>query len=156
MATIQEIIHAKKWLKLAISKNKLADFVIGLPPYAKTVPDNAGNPQPVLVPNLLCLYSYCDAHPGFPKKVEQALFEKIEASGDQEAIVCYTLQFLILQLSKENSGTAGFTLDCTAMLCALRKKIEENPRQFSADTWSLIRFYDSHISKNYGLHLLTR
>lgn len=35
MSTLQERIYAKKWLKLAISKNKLANFAIGLPPYAE-------------------------------------------------------------------------------------------------------------------------
>ena len=58
MSTRQARIYAKKWFKLAISKNKLADFVIGLPPYAEHRSDGGEIPMPLLGPNAEVLYDY--------------------------------------------------------------------------------------------------
>ena len=58
MSTLQAKINAKRWFELAIKKNKLADFIIGLPPYAEHRPDDGELPMPVLVPNVEILYDY--------------------------------------------------------------------------------------------------
>ena len=58
MSTLQARIYAEKWFELAINKNKLADFVIGLSPYAEHRSDGGEIPMPLLGPNAEVLYDY--------------------------------------------------------------------------------------------------
>ena len=58
MSTLQARIYAEKWFELAINKNKLADFVIGLPPYAEHRSDGGEILMPLLGPNAEVLYDY--------------------------------------------------------------------------------------------------
>ena len=89
MSSLQEIIYAEEWLNLAISKNKLGDFIIGIPPYAKTRINQGGIQEPILEPNLECLYSYYEDNPStnFDKVVENELYKVISERGNNDFII---------------------------------------------------------------------
>ena len=160
MSTLQERVYAKKWLTLAIDKNKLADFAIGLPPYAKQKTNDLGIPEPVLVPNLESLYDYYEKHKemNFDRDVESAVLQLVEDEGDNACIIFHTLMFILTQLSYEKRGSAKFTLDCSRLLGAIKEKAEQNKGKLNKkngnDVWRSIEFYDHHLREQYGLHLL--
>ena len=91
MSTLQALIHAEKWFELAIEENKLADFVIGLPPYAEHRPDGGEIPMPVLGPNAEVLYEYHaenkEAH--FDTDVQNAVLQIVEDKGDDAYVLIH-------------------------------------------------------------------
>ena len=155
MSSIQDRMHAEKWLDLAISKHKLADFVIGLPPYAKVRPEQG----PVLVPNLEVLYDCHEEHPerGFDRDVENAVIQIVEASGENAQVVLHALVFVATHLAYEKRGAAKFSLNCPKLLDAIRKQVSGHKKEWqkqSDDVWRSIVFYDSLLREQHGLHLL--
>lgn len=163
MSSLQERMHAKKWLEMAISKNKLGDFIIGIPPYAKTKVNQAGIVEPILEPNLECLYSYHAKNPsiGFDKIVEQELYKVIAERGNNEFIIYAVLMFINMQLEHEKTNRAGFELNCSGLLSAVSQQIKNNKSKFQEKSetfeeglWPTIEFYDSHMSEKYNQRVL--
>lgn len=163
MSSIQDLIYAKKWLELAISTNKLGNFIIGIPPYAKTRVNQGGITEPILEPNLECLYSYYEKNPqlNFDKLVENELYRMINEKGNTDYIIYTTLMFINMQLEHEKTNRAKFKLDCSGLLSAVRQQIKNNKEKFQArsqkfdeSVWPEIEFYDSHMSEHYNQRVL--
>lgn len=157
MSTLQKRRYAKKWLKLAISKNELANFAIGLPPYAEI----KSKYEPILVPNLEVLYAYYEEskESNFDQDVENAVIQIVEECGDNECIILHTLRFVVTHLAYEKRGAAKFSLDCSKLLDEIKKKVINNKRRFQKkngtdDVWDLIEFYDSLLREQHDLHFL--
>ena len=144
-------INAKKWLELAISKNKLVHFVLGVPPYAKQSVNEAGEREPVLAPNLQVLYDYHKEHPEFnlDRAAQTAVFQMIENMDKGDPVICSVLWFITVQLCYEKQGRAAFCLDCQGILDALREKVRGKQK-----TTPEIVFYDSHLREQYGVKFL--
>ena len=143
MPTLHELNFARKWLELALQENKLAHYIIGVPPYAKTEPGADGFHCPILLPNLICLYDYAGNHEGFDRQVEATLFQTIEDAADNGMVLSAALVFLNLQLSRELAGTAGFRLDCAGLLRAVYRAISEHCAGFDKAARSNLRFQTS-------------
>lgn len=163
MSTLQQMLAANRWLDLAISKNKLGFFVIGIPPYAQYRTNDVGVREAILEPNLQSLYHYYERHKelSFDKDVENAIYQLIETDGNKDFMIYQTLMFITMQLEHEKRRTAKFSLDCTGILDAIRQKINENKHTFkkpsdafAKSVWPEIKFYDAHITENYNQHVL--
>ena len=158
MSTLQALIHAEKWFELAIEENKLADFVIGLPPYAEHRPDGGEIPMPVLGPNAEVLYEYHaenkEAH--FDTDVQNAVLQIVEDKGDDAYVLIHALIFIVTHLAYEKRGDAAFALDCPKILDAIRMKLTKNKKKFSKENGSeelldLIKFYDRLLCEQYNM-----
>lgn len=163
MSSLQEIIYAEEWLNLAISKNKLGDFIIGIPPYAKTRINQGGIQEPILEPNLECLYSYYEDNPStnFDKVVENELYKVISERGNNDFIIYAVLMFINMQLEHEKTNRAKFELNCSGLLSAVREQIKNNKDKFQTKSptfedgvWPEIEFYDNHMSEHYNQRVL--
>lgn len=163
MSTLQSLSMAKMWLGLAIGKDKLADFAIGLSPYSEGRPTPDGFVQPDLAPNLEALYEYSRDHAGEDtgKNVEKAVLRMIEEKGKSDVVIYHSLVFLTTQLSNEKDKTAGFSIDCVAVAEAISGQVKLNQVVFKArsmnfgkSVWPEIEYYDSYISDNFGIHIL--
>lgn len=158
MGTLQDRIYAEKWFSLAVSEDKLAYFVIGMPPYAEHRPEDAA---PVLVPNVEVLYDHHAENPGahFDTDVENAVLQIVEDQGDDAQVILHALVFIVTQLAYEKRGAAKFALDHKKLLDAIRQKVMKNKNQFSKksgneDVWGSIEYYDRFLRGEYGLRLL--
>lgn len=160
---MSNLSFTRMWLDLAMGKDKLADFVLGLPPYSEGRPTTEGFVQPELEPNVEVLYGYNDEHKGegFEKKVEDAVINTIEEKGSSDVVIYHSLIFLSVQLTKEKSGEAGFTLDCRRIAAAIGEKIRENEKLFRArsmnfgkSVWPQIEYYDGYMKDNFGIGVI--
>ena len=158
MGTLQDRIYAEKWFELAIKKNKLADFVIGLPPYAEHRTDGGEIPMPVLVPNAEVLYDYHaeNKEAYFDTVVENAVFQIVGDRGDDAYVLLHVLIFIVTHLAYEKRGAASFTLDCPKILDAIRIKLAKNKARFINDSKSKevldsIEFYACLLCEQYKM-----
>ena len=158
MSTLQARIYAEKWFELAINKNKLADFVIGLPPYAEHRSDDGEIPMPLLGPNAEVLYDYHaenkDAH--FDTDVQNAVLQIVEDNGNDAYVLLHALIFIVTQLAYEKRGTATFAMDCPKLLDAIRRKLTKNEKKLSKENgseelWDLIECYDRLLCEQYNM-----
>ena len=159
MSTLQAQIYAEKWFELAIKENKLADFVIGLPPYADQRPDGSEIPMPVLGPNAEVLYEYHaankEAH--FDTDVQNVVFQIVEDKGDDAYVLLHTLIFIVTHLTYEKRGAATFALDCPKLLDAIRLKLTKNKKKLkkeddSGELLDLIKFYDHLLCEQNNMN----
>lgn len=160
MPTLKDIITAKKWFALAIEKNKLAHFVIGLPPYAQHRPDAEGGeiPMPVLAPNAEVLYAHHaenkEAH--FDTDVQNAVLQIVEEEGDSACVLLHALSFIVTHLVYEKRASASFVLDCTKILDAIKIKLAENKKKFKTEpekkaVLEYIEFYARLLCEQYNM-----
>ena len=158
MGSLQDRIYAKKWFDLAIKKNKLADFVIGLPPYAKHRPDGGIIAIPTLVPNAEMLYDYHaknrEAH--FDTEVQNAVLQIVVEKGDDAYVLLHTLIFVATHLAYEKRGAAEFALDCPRILDAIRVKLAKNKKKFiiaseSKEILEYIEFYSNLLCEQHNM-----
>lgn len=158
MSTLQDRIYAKKWFELAINKNKLADFAIGLPPYAEHRSDNGEIPVPLLNHNVEVLYNYHarnkDAH--FDTDVQNAVLQIVEDNGDDAYVLLHALIFIETHLAYEKRGATTFAMDCPKLLDAIRRKLTKNGKKLSKKNGSeelrdLIEFYDRLLCEQYNM-----
>ena len=158
MSTLQARIYAEKWFELAINKNKLADFVIGLSPYAEHRSDGGEIPMPLLGPNAEVLYDYHaenkDAH--FDTDVQNAVLQIVEDNGNDAYVLLHALIFIVTQLAYEKRGAATFALDCSKLLDVIRRKLTKNEKKLSKENgseelWDLIEFYDRLLCEQYNM-----
>lgn len=158
MSTLQARIYAEKWFELAINNNKLADFVIGLPPYAEHRSDGGEIPMPLLGPNAEVLYDYHaenkDAH--FDTDVQNAVLQIVEDNGNDAYVLLHALIFIVTQLAYEKRGAATFAMDCPKLLDAIRRKLTKNEKKLSKENcseelWDLIEFYDRLLCEQYNM-----
>lgn len=163
MSTSQSLSMAKMWLGLAIGKDKLADFAIGLSPYSEGRPTPDGFVQPDLGANLEALYEYSAEHAGegIDRDVERDVLKIINEKGKSDIVIYHSLVFLTTQLSKEKDKSAGFTIDCRAVVDAIAEQVKMNQAVFKArsmnfgkSVWPEIEYYDKYISDNFGIHIL--
>ena len=158
MSTLQAQINAKRWFELAIKKNKLADFVIGLPPYAEHRSDGGEIPIPVLGPNVEFLYDYYaeNKYTHFDTDVQNAVLQIVEDKGDNVYVTLHALIFIVTHLAYEKRGAATFALDCPKLLDAIRRKLTKNEKKLSKENgseelWDLIEFYDRLLGEQYNM-----
>ena len=158
LGTLQNRIYAEKWFELAIKKNKLADFVIGLPPYAEHRTDCGEIPMPVLVPNAEVLYDYHaeNKEAYFDTVVENDVLQIVDNKGDDAYVLLHVLVFITTHLAYEKRGAASFTLDCPKILDAIRIKLTKNKAKFIKDSESKevldsIEFYASLLCEQYNM-----
>lgn len=158
MGTLQDKIYAEKWLELAIKKKKLADFVIGLPPYAEHRLDGGKIPMPVLVPNAEVLYDYHakNKEAYFDTDVQNAVLQIVEEKGDDAYILLHVLVFIVTHLAYEKRGAASFILDCQKILDAIRIKLAKNKKKFIKDSESKevldsVEFYNCLLCEQYNM-----
>lgn len=160
---MSNLSFTRMWLDLAMGKDKLADFVLGLPPYSEGRPTTEGFVQPELEPNIEVLYGYSQEHKGegFDKKVEEAVIDTIQENGSSDVVIYHSLIFLSLQLTKENSGEAGFKLDCVKIASVIAEKIRENEKLFRArsmnfgkSVWPQIEYYDGYMKEHFNIGVI--
>lgn len=158
MSTLQARLHAKKRFALAMNKNKLADFVIGLPPYAEHRSDGGEIPMPLLGPNAEVLYDHHaenkDAH--FDTDVQNAVLQIVEDKGNDAYVLLHALLFIVTHLAYEKRCAATFALDHPKLLDAIRKKLTKNKKKLrkengSEKLWDLIKFYDRLLCEQYNM-----
>lgn len=158
MSKLQARIYAKKWFELAMNKNKLADFVIGLPPYAEHRSDGGEIPMPLLDSNAEVLYDYHtknkDAH--FDTDVQNAVLQIVEDNGNDAYVLLHALIFIVTHLAYEKRGAATFALDSPKLLDAIRRKLTKNKKKFrkengSEELWDLIEFYAHILCEQYNV-----
>lgn len=154
MSFLQARVFAKQWFELAIKQNKLAYFVIGLPPYAEHRTDGGEIPLPVLNPNMEILYAHCeknrDAH--FDADVQNAVLQIVEEKGAQAYVILHVLIFVMTHLAYEKRGAARLALDCPRILEAVRMQLTNSEKKLSeengsAELWDLIEYYDHLLRK---------
>jgi len=158
MSTLQAKINAKRWFELAITKNKLADFIIGLPPYAEHRPDDGGLPMPVLVPNVEILYDYHEKNKEihFDTEVQNAVLQIAEDKGDHAYVLLHALIFVVTHLAYEKRGAASFVLNCPRILDAIRGNLAKNKKKFikeskNKEVLGYIEFYAHLLCEQHNM-----
>ena len=148
MNGLQARIYAKRRFNLAIEKNMLADFAIGLGPYAEQKTDGGEFPTPVLVPNMEFLYDYHEDNPSahLDTDVQKAVIRVVEEKGDDAYVVLHALVFVMTHLAYEQRGAAKFALDCPGILRVIKgklKKYKDVPEQ--------IEYYSRLLRERYNM-----
>lgn len=158
MSTLQAQINAKRWFELATKKNKLADFVIGLPPYAEHRSDGGEISIPVLGPNVELLYDYYaeNKYTHFDTDVQNAVLQIVEDKGNDVCVTLHALIFIVTHLAYEKRGAATFALDCPKILDAIKIELTKNKEKFreecgNEDVLDSIEFYNRLLCEQYNM-----
>lgn len=146
--------NCRKWER---EEDFYSDFILGkstfaLPQYNQFT----GQYEQCIWGVMETIYDDYKAHPELKinEKLQEVLMEgllhEVHSVGLENAIEC-----LLYQMRSEKQNTAPFTLDCGALLDALRENIRERREElYNWDMMTTLENYDQTLREHYGVSIL--